>query len=105
MRILRPVIATSNLCPAWSGDGRWIAWTHAPKRVPTNSGWPDRTARLDTSCRPQRLIRAPSCPVWSPDGGRLALAAVPAEEDDLERAPVEGGNPQRVLPIDGHVAI
>jgi hypothetical protein len=43
--------------------------------------------------------------VWSPDGDRLALAAVPAEEDDLERAPIEGGNPQRVLPIDGHVAI
>jgi len=73
-----------NFCPAWSGDGRWIAWMHEPRRGPDEL----RMARPNGEAR--QIVPTPtsdprpSCPVWSPDGRFLTLAAIPDGEDDFE---------------------
>jgi Tol biopolymer transport system component len=99
--------------PAWSPDGRWIAYVT----------WSDRGGHLwkipaDGSGPPRQLTDAPgfySDPVWSPDGGRIVAlrgsrymrreapsefggVSIPLE---LVWVPSEGGEPTSIAPSRG----
>jgi Tol biopolymer transport system component len=57
--------------PAWSPDGRWIAW----------GSWHDKTAELwlmrSDGSEPRQLANG-LWPVWAPDSRRIAYTAAPA---------------------------
>jgi Tol biopolymer transport system component len=94
--------------PAWSPDGRWIAyvtWTNEQGAV-----W---KLSADGAGAPQRLTSAParySQPVWSPDSSRIialrtadyeAMTQVDQWGRDMDRAelvslPANGGTPTRI---------
>jgi dipeptidyl aminopeptidase/acylaminoacyl peptidase/CubicO group peptidase (beta-lactamase class C family) len=77
---------TQDSAPAWSPDGRWLAFLRAqdgPPQVwvlPLAGGEPHRLTSLPGGAGP---------PVWSPDSSRLAFAAPTGPRADLgKQAPV-----------------
>ncbi len=98
--------------PAWSPDGRWLAWVT----------WDDETGaivrqRADGSGSPQTLTSQGAQylePAWSPDGERIVALRNPARafreavgpgfsgaETDIVWVPAGGGEATLVAPSDG----
>ena len=103
---------TSAFHPAWSPDGRWLAWV-----TWSSAGGHIWRARANGRGQPQRLSEHAafySDPVWSPDGERI-VALRAASHDRLHREwdfdelpgseviwlPAAGGAARTVLPARG----
>ena len=100
--------------PAWSPDGRWIAFTTWDDREGAGHLW---KARADGRGEPRRLTREPGLyvsPVWSPDGERLVVLQGDAREfqeadthvaarnvEDIVWVPASGGEAERIAAADG----
>ena len=79
-----PPVSTGPMSPAWSPDGRWIAFAMAGDiwRIPAVGG----TA--------EQLTQGPWYhfePSWSPDGSRIAMTVETGEGLDIALIEVEGG--------------
>lgn len=90
------------LSPAWSPDGRWIAFTRELDRRGVYRVRSDGSGEIRLS---ERFI---TDVVWSPDGAWLYFIA--SEEDNrlgasnLFRVRVEGGEPQQLTRLAKHIA-
>ena len=113
-RRLTPTPGAREFEPAWSPDGKWIAfvtWTAAAG----GSIW---RVRADGSGLPERLTSVPAFytqPAWSPDGaGIVALRASrqsrlgttgpmpgPPPDADLISLPATGGSVKRIMTAQG----
>src|SRR5690606_36903428 len=92
--------------PAWSPDGRWIAFVRAEREEnptgPPRTGKPQLWVLPADGGEPRRLTDHPlgvSAPVWSPDSTRLAyLARVPepGRYGTDEKVPPEAEPPRRI---------
>ena len=96
--------------PAFSRDGRWIAYV-----TWTSDGGQVWTARADGSAPPTRLTTASAFyaePVWSPDGARVIVLRAPAgsarlqpqsipSDAELVSIAVRGGAVTRIAPAAG----
>ena len=98
-RALRPSLnPDSETSPAWSPDGRWLAFAtdRDPKQavfiIPVEDGRPAGPARRVT---PPDL--AANFPTWSADGRRIAFQAVNDGFIDTMVMPVDGSEPPRLL--------
>ena len=79
-----PPVSTGPMSPAWSPDGRWIAFAMAGDiwRIPAAGG----TA--------EQLTRGPWYhfePSWSPDGSRIVMTVETGEGLDIALLEAEGG--------------
>jgi Tol biopolymer transport system component/imidazolonepropionase-like amidohydrolase len=98
--------------PAWSPDGRWIAYV----TVSDAEGGHIMKARADGRGGPQQLTRTPALyqqPVWSPDGGRIVAfrgparvytealtRGIPGAAENLVWVPAGGGAATVIRPAD-----
>ncbi|MCI0432021.1 MAG: CehA/McbA family metallohydrolase [Gemmatimonadetes bacterium] len=88
-RHMLPAVSTGPMDPAWSPDGRWIAFSMRGDiwKVPAGGG--DAIA----------LTRGPAYhfePAWSPDGSRIALSFDTDGNLDIGIIGADGGEVQRV---------
>ena len=79
-----PPVSTGPMSPAWSPDGRWIAFAMAGDiwRIPSQGG------------TVEQLTRGPWYhfePSWSPDGSRIAMTVETGDGLDIALLEVEGG--------------
>jgi TolB protein len=88
-RHMLPAVTTGPLDPAWSPDGRWIAFSMRGDiwKVPAEGG----TAIALTSGPSYHFE-----PAWSPDGSRIALTVDSDGNLDIGLVSAEGGAVQRV---------
>jgi Tol biopolymer transport system component len=107
-RLTRGTTPMQEFAPAWSPDGRWIAFT---TWVDGEGGqlWKVRS----TGGEPQQLTREPAeylHPAWSPDGAELILVRGSGATArlrtvthnpwwDVVRIPADGGNVQHVARV------
>jgi TolB protein len=97
---VRTALASAHglISPAWSPDGRWLAYTSF------ESGQAQVWLQELASGR-RRLLAAfrgsNSAPAWSPDGRRLALALSRDGLTQVFLMPVEGGTPERLTRSSG----
>jgi Tol biopolymer transport system component len=95
------------LAPAWSPDGRWLAFT-AEAMNPDDAGfWIVRADGQQDEEYPLATghVRATFAPVWSPDGRRLAVSSV-SQGGELEHWVAEVGTWELHpldLPPDAHI--
>jgi len=92
--------------PAFSPDGKWIAYAASPR-------WVHRADQMDVMVipfeggEPKNLTGAfdysVSGPTWSKDGAYIYFTAGPAPSSYLYRVPVMGGEVIRVSPDDDYV--
>lgn len=88
-RHLLPVVSTGPMDPAWSPDGRWIAFSMRGDiwKVPASGG------------EAIALTQAPGYhfePAWSPDGSRIAMSMDVDGNLDIGVVSAEGGEIQRI---------
>ena len=79
-----PPVSTGPMSPAWSPDGRWIAFAMAGDiwRVPAGGGPAEQLTR-----GPQYHFE----PSWSPDGSRIAMTVETGEGLDIALLDVASG--------------
>lgn len=79
--------------PAWSPDGRSIAFTHSTDETSQVFVMnPDGSARRRVTARTTRAAD----PAWSPDSARIAYSAIGAGGSTLFRVAAGGGKPVRL---------
>lgn len=90
------VSAGTDQDPAWSRDGRWLAWA----RLFTGRTW-EIWRRHATSGHEQVLLRGFNAlePTWSPDGRRLVFASNHDGPWTLYEMAVEAPQPTRALKL------
>jgi hypothetical protein len=88
-RHMLPAVSTGPLDPAWSGDGRWIAFSMRGDvwKAPAEGG-----EAVALSQGPRYHFE----PAWSPDGKRLALTADFDGNLDIGVVGADGGTVQRI---------
>ena len=88
-RHMFPAVSTGPLDPAWSPDGRWIAFSMRGDiwKVPAEGG-----AAIALTSGPNYHYE----PAWSPDGRRLALSMDVAGNLEIGIVGADGGAVQRV---------
>jgi Tol biopolymer transport system component len=76
--------------PAWSPDGRWIAFTRTLPKSGQSSIWVVR----ETGGAPRLLVRNARFPEWSPSGRRLAVVRGRPDAFSVWTVAFAGGEPR-----------
>ncbi len=93
----------SDTSPAWSPDGRWIAYVRKTSPEPVGMIYdPDHLAIIPAAGgQPRdltdRLEREASSPAFAPDGRSIYVMLEDSGDRHLLRVPVDGGTPERVI--------
>jgi hypothetical protein len=84
------------LSPAWSPDGRWIAFS-SNRESPSYDIWVvSADGGLPRRFTPQLVTTDEHSPRWSPDGAWIAFASDAGELQNVWVKPVGGGAPRRL---------